>query len=154
LYKPNNLTIKNIEEETQNSEYGAGVFQLNLKSVRFRVAKKTPTKMGQFVAFWEKNEENKNQAFSYENAPDLMVITIFSEAKFGQFVFPKEALLKQNILQTVDKKGKMAMRVYPSWEQPTSKQAINTQKWQLNYFVELTDANSSTIKELLTLYFN
>jgi len=33
LYEPNQLIIKNIREETQNSEYGAGIFQLNFKSV-------------------------------------------------------------------------------------------------------------------------
>ena len=78
LYKPNHLIIKNIQEENQNSDYGAGVFQLNSKSVRFRVAKITPNKIGQFVAFWEKDEANKNQAFSYDNATDLLVINTFN----------------------------------------------------------------------------
>ncbi|GJM68894.1 hypothetical protein HMSSN036_11100 [Paenibacillus macerans] len=31
----------------------------------------------------------------------------------------------------------MAIRVYPGWENPTSKQAIETQKWQLAYFGSL-----------------
>lgn len=55
LYEPNQLTIASVREEPQNSDYGAGVFQLNSKSVRFRVAKITPTKTGQFVAIWEKD---------------------------------------------------------------------------------------------------
>lgn len=33
----------------------------------------------------------------------------------------------------------MAIRVYPSWDKPTSNQAIKTQKWQLEYFIELDD---------------
>ena len=110
LYEPNHLTIKNILEETQNSDHGAGIFQLNSKSVRFRVAKITPTKIGQFVAFWEKDEANKNQAFSYDNATDLLVINTFGRnGIYGQFVFPKEVLLKQNILKTSKTKGKMAI---------------------------------------------
>lgn len=109
LYEPNNLTIKNIQEETQNSDYGAGIFQLNSKSIRFRVAKITPTKIGQFVSFWEKDEANKNQAFTYDNATDLLVINTFNDnGDFGQFVFPKEILLQQNILRTSSTKGKMA----------------------------------------------
>jgi len=153
LYEPNHLTIKNIREETQNSDYGAGIFQLNSKSVRFRVAKITPTKVGQFVSFWEKDEANKNQAFSYDNATDLLVINTFNNnGDFGQFVFPKEVLLKQNILKTANTKGKMAIRVYPSWDTPTSKQAIATKKWQSPYFVK-TDATTSLSKhELLKLY--
>ncbi|MFE3574807.1 MepB family protein [Lysinibacillus sp. NPDC059133] len=155
LYEPNDLTIKNICEETQNSDYGAGIFQLNSKLVRFRVAKITPTKIGQFVSFWEKDEANKNQAFSFDNATDLLVINTFNDnGDFGQFVFPKEVLLKQNILKTANTKGKMAIRVYPSWETPTSKQAIATQKWQLPYFIKIDDANSLPIHELLKLYSN
>ncbi|MEH6942220.1 MepB family protein [Bacillus sp. JJ722] len=155
FYEPNHLTIKAIREEAQNSDYGAGIFQLNSKSVRFRVAKITPTKIGQFVAFWEKDGDNKNQAFSYENTTDLLVINTFSgNNNFGQFVFPKEVLVKQNILKTATTKGKMAIRVYPSWDTPTSKQAIETQKWQLPYFVEVNNSNKLAIQELLKLYSN
>ena len=156
LYEPNHLIINSIREETQNSEYGAGIFQLGSKSVRFRVSKITPTKIGQFVAFWEKDFDNKNQAFSYDNAPDLLVINIFTNNNhyFGQFVFPKEVLVKQNILKTATAKGKMAIRVYPSWDTPTSKQAIATQKWQLPYFVVVNNKNSLQIQELLKLYSN
>lgn len=32
----------------------------------------------------------------------------------------------------------MAIRVYPSWDKPVSKQAIKTQSWQLEYFIELS----------------
>jgi hypothetical protein len=153
FYESNHLTIKTIQEEAQNSEYGAGIFQLNSKSVRFRVAKVTPNKKGQFVAFWEKDRDNKNQAFSYANATDLLVINTFaSNNHFGQFIFPKDILLKHNILKTDTTKGKMAIRVYPSWDTLTSKQAIATQEWQLPYFINLNNANSFPIQELLKRY--
>lgn len=60
IYKPNQLNIESIQEENQNSKYGAGTFKLASRTVRFRVAKKTPAKNGQFVAFWEKDKKNKN----------------------------------------------------------------------------------------------
>jgi hypothetical protein len=152
-YEPNHFIIKAIREEAQNSDYGAGTFHLNSKSVRFRVGKKTPTKIGQFVAFWAKDSNHKNQAFSYEQSTDLMVINTFtSKNNFGQFVFPKDVLVKQNILKTATTKGKMAIRVYPIWEKPTSKQAIETQKWQLEYFVELSDPNHLPTEQFLRLY--
>ena len=145
LYKPNQLIVKNIQEEKQNADYGAGVFQLNSKTVRFRVAKITPTKIGQFVAFWEKNEVNT----------DLLVVNTFNDTgDLGQFIFPKEVLLKQNILKTTNSKGKMAIRVYPSWDHPISKQAVATQKWQLPYFISMNDIKSLPIHELLKLYFH
>ncbi|MFJ7941789.1 MepB family protein [Peribacillus sp. NPDC096622] len=71
IYESNHLTVKSVQEEKQNSKYGAGTFQLSSKTVRFRVANITPTKVGQFVAFWEKDQNNKNQPYLYEEAPDI-----------------------------------------------------------------------------------
>src|SRR5699024_6304151 len=154
IYEPNDLIVKSIQEEKQNSQYGAGTFQLSSKTVRFRVAKVTPTKIGQFVAFWEKDGSNKNQAFSYEEAPDLLVITTFkNENEFGQFVFPKEILLKQEVLRSTSTKGKMAIRVYPSWETPSSKQAMETQKWQLPYFIDMCNLQKLPLEKIKELYF-
>lgn len=153
LYEPSALSVKAVREEKQNAKYGAGVFELSSKSVRFRVAKITPTKEGQFVAFWEKDENNKSQPYTFEEVPDLLVITIFiNDNEFGQFVFPKEILLQQKILKADSSKGKMAMRVYPSWDCPSNKQAINTQKWQLPYFVDLCDTNRLPLEKILELY--
>ncbi|MDV2686886.1 MepB family protein, partial [Alkalihalophilus lindianensis] len=84
----------------------------------------------------------------------LVINTFTSKNNFGQFVFPKEVLAKQNILKTASTKGKMAMRVYPSWEKTTSKQAIETQKWQLEYFIEVNKSNHFPLQKLLKLYSN
>ncbi|WP_303966072.1 MepB family protein [Sporosarcina ureae] len=46
----------------------------------------------------------------------------------------------------------MALRVYPAWDQPTSKQAMNTQKWQLPYFVDMRIAEPLQSKQVLALY--
>ena len=153
IYEPNHLSVKRVQEEKQNSKYGAGTFNLSSKKVRFRVAKSTPIKIGQFVAFWEKDKMKTNQPFSYDKSPDLLVVTTFEiNNKFGQFIFPKEILLNHHILQSHSTEGKMAIRVYPSWDEPTSKQAIKTQKWQLPYFVDMSELNSKTITKIMTLY--
>ncbi|WP_369899792.1 MepB family protein [Bacillus manliponensis] len=152
VYEPNNLLITDLKEEKQNSEYAGGKFQLNNKNIRFRVSKITPNKIGQFVSFWEKNKNMKNQAFSYESAPDLLVITCIDDNKLGQFIFPKEILLKEKILKTQKQKGKMAMRVYPIWDKPVSNQAKKSQMWQLHYFIDLSDIENIFIDKLLNLY--
>ena len=155
IYEPNGLSVASAQEEKQNEKYGAGILMLCSKTVRFRVANITPNKLGQFVACWEKDENNKNQPFLYEHAPDLLVITVFkNQHEFGQFVFPKEVLIRQNILRSASTKGKMALRVYPSWDNPSSKQAVKTQNWQLPYFVDICNSNplpSERIKELYVL---
>lgn len=164
VYAPNQLIVTAIEEESQNSDYAAGQFKLFIdlatKIIRFRVAKQTPTKIGQFVTFWEKDINNTNQPYQFDGTADLLVITVFRENNnrlFGQFVFPKSILLKKGILQTSSNKGKMAIRVYPSWDKPTSKIAINTQLWQLEYFFEVSGFEGSNIgdfpaQRILELY--
>ena len=134
IYKPNQLIVASTEEEQQNIEYAAGTFELinklAVKTVRFRVAKQTPTKVGQFVTFWEKDAKDMNQPFQSNKSPDLLVITTFKDnTTFGQFVFPKDVLLRNDILQSHSTKGKMGIRVYPSWDKPTSNTAIKTQNW-------------------------
>lgn len=64
----------------------------------------------------------------------------------------KEVLKKHKILRTDTTKGKMAIRVYPSWDNPTSKQAIAMRIWQLNYFVEFNKFRKLPVDDLKRLY--
>lgn len=157
IYKPNQLTVASMKEEPQNIEYAAGKFELlnkaTTKTVRFRVAKKTPSKVGQFVTFWEKDYKGINQPFEYDESPDLLVITTFKDNHtLGQFVFPKDILLRHNIVQSHSTKGKMGMRVYPSWDQPTSDAAKKTQNWQLAYFFIITDGAVLPTEKIRAVY--
>jgi hypothetical protein len=153
VYEPNQLTVTSVQEEAQNAKYGAGTFKLGSKTVRFRVANTTPTKIGQFVAFWEKDQKNVNQPYYYKSSPDLLVITTFeSNNKFGQFVFPKDVLLNKKILKSHSSKGKMGIRVYPSWDTPTSTQAIKTQSWQQKYFIDFSESKEITNQKINELY--
>ena len=157
IYAPNRLIMKSIEEEEQNSEYAAGTFILSTaltsKTIRFRVAKITPSKIGQFVTFWEKDDRGTNQPFQYDKSPDLLVVTTFNnDNQFGQFVFPKDILFKKGVLKSDSTKGKMGIRVYPSWDKPISKIAIKTQRWQLEYFFVITDTSILPTAKILALY--
>lgn len=157
IYEPNNFAIVSFKEEAQNAEYAGYVFELSdetrIKSIRFRVAKITPTKIGQFVTFWEKDANKVNQPYFIDTTPELLVITTFrQDGGFGQFVFPKDILLKKNILKSQSNQGKMGMRVYPSWDKPVSKAAIHTQSWQLPYFFEINKAKPYPTQKILALY--
>jgi len=135
LYFPLGWDLKKITEESQNNDYGGYLFELKDWQVRFRIAKITPKKNGQFVAFWYK-EAGKNLPYHYENSPDFLVVYTETPKNTGHFVFPKECLKKYGILSTKEQTGKMAMRVYPPWDQPMTPQALATQKWQAPYFVK------------------
>ncbi|AIC92745.1 MepB family protein [Shouchella lehensis] len=140
IYRPIGLLIGNIQAEEQNAKYKAGTFQLSHKTIRFRVANNTPNKIGQFVAVWKKDDENKNRPYTYDEALDLLVVTVFKNRyEYGQFIFPKDILLKNNLLKTDSTEGKMGFRVYPEWDRPESSQGLKTQKWQLRYFIDMKE---------------
>jgi len=123
--------------EEQNAEYGAYRFNMSGRAIRFRVAKITPTKIGQFVTLWERIENAPIQPYDVAEPIDYYVISTRSEHHFGQFIFPKEVLYKHDILASNGTGGKRAIRVYPEWDKPISRQAQKTQLWQLQYFVNI-----------------
>lgn len=126
-----------LKEEIQNEEYEGLLIESNEGVLRSRLAKKTPKKKGYFVAFWEKDAHNKNQAFHVDDEPQHYLIFVDDEGKKGMFVFPIARLEKQGILRNDVQKGKMAIRVYPSWETELNPTATKTQKWQNEYFYDL-----------------
>jgi len=137
LYTPCGFHCSLPIPEAQNTEYGAYVFNLNAFSIRFRVAKITPTKIGQFVTLWERIGNGPIQPYDMSDPVDFFVISARKGSALGQFVFPKAVLCDRDIVSNEGKGGKRAIRVYPPWDNPTSRQAQKTQQWQLDYFLEI-----------------
>lgn len=133
-----NHEMDDLIQEEQNSEYEGVRFNLLNQTYRSRLAKSTPKKQGYFVVFWDKDDKYKNQPFSYLSSPDRVIVTVMDNEKVGQFIFPKTVLHKQGILSSEISKGKMAIRVYPSWISNLNPSAAKTQKWQVEYFVDLS----------------
>ena len=135
--------VTDIELENHNRDYCGARFKINDYTVRFRKAKITPNKVGQFVVAWQKDRNNVNEAYPYELSPDFLIVYTEMKLKEGAFIFPKEALMKNKILSTDKQKGKMGFRVYPSWDKVESPQALKTQRWQSKYFVDFTQKDST-----------
>lgn len=133
LLNSSDVTITKVLPEIQNAEYDAFRFTIAGHTARFRNAKITPKKNGQFVAFWEKNTADKNQPFHANNTPDLLIIAVNDSLNTGYFIFPKHILITKKIISDKDSIGKMALRIYPPWDLAMSIQAKKTQVWQ-NYF--------------------
>jgi hypothetical protein len=123
----------------ESVEYGAFHFDINNQSIQFRVAKITPTKTGQFVTLWKRFEEGPIQPFEVSDPIDLFVISVRKGNRLGQFIFPKSVLCAQGVVSFDGTEGKRAIRVYPPWDKTTSLQAQKTQKWQLDFFLEIPD---------------
>ncbi len=135
--------LSNVEIEKESSEYCAHRFEINNLKIVFRQAKITPTKIGQFVTLWKrKTEKSQIEPLEFVDDFDFVLINVKEGNYFGQFVFPKSILLQKGIISDI-KEGKRAFRVYPSWVKTESSQAQKTQKWQLDYFIEIPiDKNS------------
>ncbi|OPG98819.1 MepB domain containing protein [Chryseobacterium mucoviscidosis] len=139
-------------EEAQNAQYGAYVFTLNSLSIRFRVAKTTPTKIGQFVTLWQRSEDRSTQPYYVSDPSDMYVISTRTGSHFGQFVFPKHVLLQRDIISDQGEGGKRAIRVYPPWDKPASKLTQKTQQWQLEYFMEVPFTEPLNCDQARVLY--
>ncbi|WP_420572622.1 MepB family protein [Kordia sp.] len=150
LYDANSFEFSNLYLSTESTEYEACSFHLGEVKIICRTAKITPKKIGQFVTVWKRNSDHITTPFHETDDFDFIVINVQKETQLGQFVFPKSVLIQKRIVATDLKDGKRGIRVYPSWDTPTSKQAIKTQAWQLDYFLPInsTTNNVETIKRL------
>lgn len=137
VYTPLELKCSQPTIEPESAEYCAYSFELNNFSVRFRVAKITPTKIGQFVTLWKRLKKGSIQPYDSTDSLDFFIINTRKEDRFGQFIFPKSVLCQYDILSINGEGGKRAIRVYPPWDVTVNKQAKKTQKWQLAYFLEI-----------------
>ncbi|MFH8370487.1 MepB family protein [Streptomyces sp. NPDC018031] len=152
VYDPSGFVCSLPVAEPESAEYAACAFVLDGRSVRFRVAKTTPTKAGQFVTVWQRSEEGPIRPFDAEDGVDLFVISSRDDDRFGQFVFPREVLCERGIVSRDGSGGKRGFRVYPPWVTTTSRQARSTQAWQVNHFLSLGDDGPADLARARTLY--
>lgn len=151
-YDPCGFNCTHLVEEPESAEYGACSFRVNGRSVKFRVAKTTPTKTGQFVTIWKRSVGGPIEPFEVTDDIDLVVVSARSQSHFGQFIFPKSVLVDQGIMSADKREGKRGIRVYPPWDIPGNNQAITTQKWQLGYFLDIPPNSPIDIVRSKILY--
>ena len=151
VYDPCGFVMTELKQNPESADYGASSFKLNGRKVEYRVSKITPTKVGQFVTIWKRNTEGITEPFDSEDELDFIIVTSKKEDKIGQFIFPKSVLTEMGIISHKDKEGKRGIRVYPPWDNVTSKQATKTQSWQTKYFVtvEKDFVNIELAKQLI-----
>ncbi|WP_171166666.1 MepB family protein [Streptomyces sp. I05A-00742] len=152
VYDPGGFTCSQPVPEAESVEYGACEFTLNGLSVRFRAAKTTPTKAGQFVTVWKRSASGPIRPFDAEDPIDLFVVSTREGERFGQFVFPRDVLRERDIVSANGSGGKRAFRVYPPWVTTTNRQARGTQAWQVKHFLHLPEDAAVDMPRAHTLY--
>lgn len=152
VFKTLDLEVGSFVSDKESAEYNAGSFVLDGVKIVYRSAKITPTKNGQFVTLWKRIENGTIQPFDNSDIIDFVIVSVEKSGQSGHFVFSAHVLYKQKIFSKDKVEGKRAFRVYPPWDNPQSKQAATTQKWQLNFYVEIRDgvyADTEKVKQLL-----
>lgn len=143
-YKKLGLDCTDLISEPESQEYAASSFCLNGKKIKYRCAKITPKKVGQFVTFWKRTSPTSDiKPYDFSDKFDFLVITTMHNTEVGQFIFPKSVLLQQHILSSLNNEGKRGFRIYPPWDIPLNNQALKTQKWQIPYFIYFNEQTSS-----------
>ena len=127
-----------VDAEVDNVEYGAAVARIGSRRLRLRVAKVTPTKVGLFVAVWRRSATGSTEPFPHDDVDHLVIITTEGR-RSGLFVFPRPALTRHGIVSVAGRGGKRGFRVYPPWSATANAQAISTQAWQGEFFLDTDD---------------
>ena len=152
MYAKCGLKFNSFLPEKESLEYCAHTCVLENKNILFRVAKKTPTKTGWFVTIWKRNTANIIAPYDESDPIDFVIIAVLDNNCVGEFIFPKGVLLKNKIFSTNDIAGKRAIRVYTPWDKATSMQAVKTQKWQSQFFVDIKSRKPETIAQIKAIY--
>lgn len=143
-------SFSDFKLEKESKEYSACTFQLNAFQIYFRKAKITPKKQGQFVTFYKRIPSGSIAPFDEEDAFQFLIVKVDFKEQSGYFIFPKPLLLQKNILSTSVKEGKRAFRIYAPWDAPNNKQALQTQRWQFNYFTAAANLKKYLLEGNLT----
>ncbi|WP_371356102.1 MepB family protein [Pseudomonas chlororaphis] len=156
VYKPAGMQLTDAAlREAESSEYGASRFGLDGHTIVFRVAKITPTKIGQFVTIWKRSTAGSPIApLDVGDGVAFVVVSVSDATQCGQFVFDQKILVSKGIMAINGKGGKRAIRVYPPWAKPVAKEAVRTQQWQLRYFLPFEqsgNANSVKVRQLFAV---
>jgi hypothetical protein len=150
IYEPAKMRVTTTPiREIESVEYGASRLSIDGHVIAFRIAKITPTKIGQFVTIWKRPKLGGDIApLDNNDGVDFVVVSVFDGTHRGQFVFDQDVLVAKGIMSRNGQGGKRAIRVYPPWSKPVAKAAIRTQNWQLPYFFSISHEGIADLNQV------
>ncbi len=122
VYDQCNFDFKNLKWNTESIEYGACSFELDGKKIQHRASKITPTKNGQFVTIWKRNQDRVTEPFDINDEIDFIIITARSGENLGQFIFTKGILANKGIITQNGKTGYSGLSALGQAREQTSRE--------------------------------
>lgn len=111
--------------------YDAKTVFIDGEECLYRKSRITPKKLGEFVALWKQEPRGP-----YSEEDSISYFIIESETKEFHFKFPKDVLVSRGIIASSNSPGKQGFRLYPPHCVVSSKQALETQAWQSDSYVD------------------
>lgn len=152
ILKSIGLTITVLEKDKECEEYHGYSLQFGYKNIKFRKAKITPKKAGQFVTLWKRSSDGKTIPFDLKDNLDFYIVATAEDEQFGFFIFPKQILADKQILSAGNRGGKRGFRIYSYWDCLQNKQAEKTRSWQTEYFIDLTENRNENIEKFRSIF--
>ena len=125
--------------EAQQSDYQAGIAEIDGQLWRIRTARTTPTKSGGFVAIWHRDETGSTAPYVSDAELHGALVFIEQSERFGVFRFTQQHLEQLGVYASATAPGKRGFRVYPSWVTGLHGQAKKSQDAQRPAFSVLVD---------------
>lgn len=149
LFKNQQINTLHLHEDHLCEEYFGCDLLHNDLHFKFRKAKLTPKKKGHFVTLWKRNEASLSIPYNVNDFLDYLIVVTEDQENKGFFIFPKNILVKEGILNTEKNPGKRGFRVYANWVSlQDNKQALKTKQWQDLYFIDYSTNELMNIQKL------
>ncbi|NQD42661.1 metallopeptidase [Glutamicibacter halophytocola] len=130
-------THSGVTPDEQQSDYQAGVAEIDGQLWRIRTARITPTKSGGFVAIWKRDNTGTTAPYEFDERLHGVLVFIEEGKNFGVFRFAQQHLERLGVFASTSSPGKRGFRIYPSWTTGLKGQAKKSQESQLPAFTLL-----------------
>lgn len=105
VFRTCGLAIANLTRELESQEYAAQNFELINRKFKYRTAKITPTKTGQFVTLWQRTTTGIIAPFEINDPIDFYIIAVRKEPNLGIFISQKLFYSKKGYFLEMVKKA-------------------------------------------------
>lgn len=135
IFQPLKTVLTNFTLSRESTEYDACSFNLGENKILYRQGKITPSKTGQFVTIWKRDQHGITVPYHIGDDIQSIIIAVNKNRYSGYFIFPTSILADKGILSHNGKDGKRGIRIYPPWDAVSNRMAEKTRGWQSNYFL-------------------